>query len=188
MMSYLSEVLCRIGTRSKTVHDMFYLHSATRSHIIALGIRKKPRLYRGSKAGRSTVDHIHTIITNHEKTKSNFNLKQNVVLSNLLSIQPSKERHNHLCLAHVNAWSIRNKISPFQHSLLDEKIDMYVLQRPGSNLMMLFIQKKLSHQDMISYPNQEVMEDWEEGLPLLISHPLRLTTSHIPTNQPDWSI
>ena len=95
-MSYLSEVLCRIGTRIKTMHDMFYLHSATRSCIIALGIRKKPRQYRGSKAGRSTVSHIHAIITNHEKTKPNFNLKCNVVLSNLLSIQPSKERHNHL--------------------------------------------------------------------------------------------
>ena len=123
-MLYLSEVLCRIGTRSKTMHAMFYLHSATRSHIIALGIRQKPRQYTGSRAGRSTVSHIHTIITNHEKTIPNFNLKRNVVLSNLLSIQPSKERHNHICLDHVNAWSIRNKIGPFQHYLLDEKIDL----------------------------------------------------------------
>ena len=75
MMSYVSEVLCRIGTKSKTMHDMFYLHSATQSHIIALGIRKKRGQYRGSKAGRSTVGHIHTIITNHGRTKSNFNLK-----------------------------------------------------------------------------------------------------------------
>ena len=37
MMSYLSEALCRIGTRSKTMYDMFYLHSATQTHIIALG-------------------------------------------------------------------------------------------------------------------------------------------------------
>ena len=124
MMLYLSEVLHRIGTRSKTMHAMFYLHSASRSCIIALVIRKKPRQYRGSRAGKSTVSHIHTIITNHEKTIPNFNLKQNVVLSNLLSIQPSKERHNHLCLAHVNAQSIRNKIGPFQHYLLDEKIDL----------------------------------------------------------------
>ena len=42
----------------------------------------------------------------------------------LLSIQPSKESHNYLCLAHVNARSIRNKIGPFQHYLQDEKIDM----------------------------------------------------------------
>ena len=124
MMSYLSEALRRIGTRSKTMHDMFYLHSATQSYIIALGIREKLRQYRGSRTRRSTVGHIHTRITNHERTKSNFNLKQNVVLSNLLSIQPSKERHNYLCLAHVNAQSIRNKISSFPHYLQDEKIDI----------------------------------------------------------------
>ena len=86
--------------------------------------KEKPRQYRGSRARRSTVGHIHTRITNHGRTKSNFNLKRNVVLSNLLSIQPSKERHNYLCLAHVNAWSIRNKIGSFQHYLQDEKIDM----------------------------------------------------------------
>ena len=126
-MSYLSGTLHRIGTRSKTMHDMFYLHSATQSHIIALSIRKKPRQYRGSKARRSTVGHIHTVITNHGRTKSNFNIKQNVVLSNLLSIQPSMERHNYLCLAHVNVWSIRNKIVPFQHYLQDEKIDMFAI-------------------------------------------------------------
>ena len=50
-------------------------------------------------------------------------MKQNV-LSNLLSIQPGKERHNYLCIAHVNAWSIINKIGSFQHYVQDEKIDM----------------------------------------------------------------
>ena len=123
-MLYLSETLHRIGTRAKTMHAMFYLHSATRSCIITLGIRKKSRQYRGSRAGRSTVNHIHTIITNQKKTQPNFRLNQTVVLSNLLSIKPRNERHDHLCLAHVNAWSIRNKIGPFQHYLLDEKIDL----------------------------------------------------------------
>ena len=47
-----------------------------------------------------------------------------MVLTNLLNIQPTMERHTHLSLAHVNAWSIRNKIGPFQLYLQDEKIDL----------------------------------------------------------------
>ena len=103
MMLYLSEALHRIGTTAKAMHAMFYLHSATRSRIITLGIRKKPRQYRGLRAGRSTANHIHTIIINHGKTKPNFTLNQTVVVSNLLSIQPSNIKHDHLCLAHINA-------------------------------------------------------------------------------------
>ena len=51
-------------------------------------------------------------------------MKRNAVLTNLLSIQPSKERHTYLSLAHVNVLSIRNKIGSFQHYLQDEKIDL----------------------------------------------------------------
>ena len=47
-----------------------------------------------------------------------------MVVTNLLSIQPNKKRHTYLSLAHVNAWSIRSKIGPFQHYLQDEKIDL----------------------------------------------------------------
>ena len=47
-----------------------------------------------------------------------------MVLTNLLSIEPNKERHTYLSLAHVNAQSIRNKIGSFQHYLQDEKIDL----------------------------------------------------------------
>ena len=47
-----------------------------------------------------------------------------MVLTNLLSIQPNKDRHTYLSLAHVNAWSIKNKIGSFQHYLQDEKIDL----------------------------------------------------------------
>ena len=40
MMSYLSESLQRIGTRSRTMYDIFYLQPATQIWIIALGIKK----------------------------------------------------------------------------------------------------------------------------------------------------
>ena len=156
-MLYLSEAPHRIGTRSKTMHAMFYLHSATRSRIINLGIRKKPRQYRGSRAGRSTVNHIHTIITNHEKTKPNFSLNQTVVLSNLLSILPSNERHNHLCLAHVNAQSIRNKISPFQHYLLDEKIDLCAITETWLK------PDDVVHPDEIVPPGYDISMWWMAG-------------------------
>ena len=86
--------------------------------------KKQPRQYRGSRAGRSVFGHIHSRITNHEKNKSNSNLKLSAVLANLLSIQPNKERHTYLSLAQANAWSIRNKIGSFQHYLQEEKIDL----------------------------------------------------------------
>ena len=86
--------------------------------------KKQPRQYRGSRVGRSVFGCIHFRITNHEKNKSNSNLKWSAVLTNLISIQPNKERHTYLSLAHVNALSIRNKIGSFQHYLQDEKIDL----------------------------------------------------------------
>ena len=122
-MFYLSEFLHRIGAKSKTMHNIFYLHPATQAWIIALGIRKQPRQYSGSRAGRSAFGCIHSRITSLEK-KSNSNVKWSAVLTNLLKIQPTMERHTHLSLAHVNAWSIRNKIGPFQHYLLDEDINL----------------------------------------------------------------
>ena len=151
-MSYLSEALQRIGTKSRTMYDMFYLHLATRTWIIALGIKKQPRQYRGSRAGRSVFGHIHSRITNHEKNKSNSNLKRSVVSTNLLNIEPNKERHTYLSLAHVNAWSIRNKTGSFQHYLQDEKIDLCTVTETWLNQMTLFTQKKLLHLDMTSYP------------------------------------
>ena len=105
------------------MYNMFYLHPATQTWIIALGIKKQLRHYRGSRAGRSVFGHIHSRITSCKK-RSNSNLKESVVLTNLLNIQPTMERHTHLSLAHVNAQSVRNKIGPFQHYLQDEKIDL----------------------------------------------------------------
>ena len=182
-MSYLSEALHRIGTRAKTMHAMFYLHSANRSRIIALGIRKKPRQYRSSRAGRSTVSHIHTIITNHEKTKPNFNLNQTVVLSNLLSIQLSKERHNHLCLAHVNAWSIRNKIGPFQHYLLDEKIDLCAITETWLK------PDDVVHPDEIVPPGYDILSklrcDGRQGGGVALAYKLSIKVNNITyTDQP----
>ena len=80
----------------------------------------------GSRDGRSAFGHIHSRITSLEK-KSNSNVKQSAVLTNLLNIQPTMERHTHLSLVHVNAWSIRNKIGLFQHYLLDEEINLCVV-------------------------------------------------------------
>ena len=115
-MSYLSEFLHRIGTKSRTMYNMFYLCPATQTWIIALGIKRQPRQYRGSRAGRSVFGCIHCRITSL-KERSNSNVKWSAVLTTLLTIQPTVERHTHLSVAHVNAWSIGNKIGPFQHYL-----------------------------------------------------------------------
>ena len=153
-MSYLSEFLHRIGigAKSRTMYNMFYLCPATQTWIIALGIKRQPRQDRGSRAGRSVFGHIHSRITSHkEKSKSNPSGKWGAVLSNFLNIQPNMERHTHLSLGLVNAWSIGNKIGPFQHYLQYEEINLcavteiwlkpddMVLQRevtpPGYNIL-----------------------------------------------------
>ena len=164
-MSYLSEFLCRIGAKSKTMYNMFYLHLATQTWIIALGIKKQPRHYRGSRAGRSAFGHIHSRITSHEK-KSNPNLKWSVVLTNLLNIQLTKERHTHLSLVHVNAWSIRNKIGPFQHYLQDEKIDLCAVTETWLKPDNMVHPREITPPGLTSYPNQDLMEDKEAVSPL----------------------
>ena len=124
-MSYLSEFLHRIGTKSRKMYNMFYLHPATWTWITALGIKRQPRQYRGSRAGRSVFDHIYSGITScEEKSKSNSNMKWSVVLTNLLNIQPTMVRHIHLSSAHVSAQSIGDKIGPFEHYLQDKEIDL----------------------------------------------------------------
>ena len=130
---------------------MFYLHPATQTWIIALAF-----------------GHIHSRITSHEK-KSNSNLKWSVALTNFLNIQLTRERHTHLSLAHVNAWSIRNKTGPFQHHLQDEKIDLCAVTETWLKLDDMVHPREILHLGMTSYPNQDLMEDKEEVLPLSIT-------------------
>ena len=89
------------------------------------GIKRQLRQHRGSRAGWSVFGHIHSRITSHEeKSKSNSNMKWSAVLTNLLNIQPTMERHTHLSLAHVNAQSMGNKTGPFQHYLQNKDINL----------------------------------------------------------------
>ena len=105
------------------------------------------------------------------------------VLSNLLSIQPSNERHNHLCLAHVNAWSIRNKIGPFQHYLLDEKIDLCAITETWLK------PDDVVHPDEIVPPGYDILSkprcDGRQGGGVALAYKSSIKVNNITfTNQP----
>ena len=139
------------------------------------GYQKTTKTIQGSRAVRSVFGHIHCRITSHEeKSKSNSNMKWGAVLTNLLNIQPTMERHTHLSLAHVNAQSIGNKICPFLTLPADKKSSYVLSQIHGSNQMTWCSQEKLLHPDMTSYPNQESDRRQGGGVALVYSSSLKV--------------
>ena len=109
-----------------------------------------------------------------------------VVLTSLLIIQPNKERHTYLSLAHVNAWSIRNKIGSFQHYLQDEKIDICTVTETWLK------PDDIIHPKDITSPGYDILSqprtDGRQGgvWPLFIIHQWKYTTLHRLNNQQDW--
>ena len=116
------------------------------------------------------------------KNKSNSNLKQSAVLTNLLSIQPNKERHTYLSLAHVNAQSIRNKIGSFQHYLQDEKIDLCVVTETWVKPDDIIHPKEITPPgyDILSQPRTDGRQGG--GVALVYNSSIKYTTSHRLTN------
>ena len=106
-----------------------------------------------------------------------------MVVSNLLSIQPSNIKHDHLCLAHINAWSIRNKIGSFQHYLLDEKIDLCAITETWLK------PDDVVHPDEIVPPGYDILSkprcDGRQGGGVALAYKSSLKVNNIIfTNQP----
>ena len=59
-MNYTTEDIQNIGKLARTTYDKFHLSTATQTWIIALGIKRQMRQYRGSRAGRKLFGRILT--------------------------------------------------------------------------------------------------------------------------------
>ena len=59
-MNYTTEDIRNIGKLARTTYDKFHLSTATWTWIIVLGIKRQPRQYRGSRAGRKLFERILT--------------------------------------------------------------------------------------------------------------------------------
>ena len=57
-MNYTTEDLQNIEKLTRTTYDKFHLGTATCTWIIVLGIKRQPRQYRGSRAGRKLFGRI----------------------------------------------------------------------------------------------------------------------------------
>ena len=111
-----------------------------------------------------------------------------MVLTNLLSIQPNKEKHTYFSLAPVNAWTTRNKIDSFQHYLQDEKIDLCAATETWLKPDDIIYPKEITPPgyDILSQPRT----DGRQGgvVALVYNSSIKYTKSHKLTNQEDWSI
>ena len=111
------EALKAIGAKAKMTYELFHLSTVARTWIIALGLKRQPRPYIGSRSGRAVFGRIHTRITNRTYDKDDILwIKPK---NNLINVAMSKAKHVNLSLAHINAHSVKNKIASLQHYLCD---------------------------------------------------------------------
>ena len=96
---------------------------ATRSWIIALGIRKQPinKLYHRSQAGRDLFPKISSVCSRQNLYRGQGYKEDNhVKLSNLIRPRISNDRSINATLSVVNARSIHNKLQSFQNYIQDK--------------------------------------------------------------------
>ena len=68
-MAYSMQTLKAIGAKARISYELFHLNTAARTWIIALGIKRQPCPYRGSRPGRVVFGRIHIRITNRPQNK-----------------------------------------------------------------------------------------------------------------------
>ena len=108
-MAYSMQTLKAIGAKARMTYELFHLNTAARTWIIALGLKRQPRPYRGSRAGRAVFGRIHTRITNRTYDKDDIPwIKPK---NNLINVVMSKDKHVNLSLAHINTRSVKKKNS-----------------------------------------------------------------------------
>ena len=116
-MAYSIQTLKAIAAKARMTYELFHLNTAARAWIIALGLKRQPCPYRGSRAGRAVFGRIHTRITNRTYDKDDIPwIKPK---NNLINVAMSKDKHVNLSLVHINARSVKNKIASLQHYLCD---------------------------------------------------------------------
>ena len=116
-MAYSIQTLKAIGAKARISYELFHLNTAARTWIIALGIKRQPCLYRGSRAGRAVFGRLHIRITNRLQNKDEISFAK--PRNNLHNVTMSQAKHVNLSLAHINACSVKNKIASLQLYLCD---------------------------------------------------------------------
>ena len=116
-MAYSMQTLKAKGANARISYELFHLNTAVRTWIIALGIKRQPCPYRGSRAGRAGVWKNTHRITNRPQNKDEIPCIK--PRNNLLNVTMSNAKHVNLSLACINACSIKNKIASLQHYLCD---------------------------------------------------------------------
>ena len=112
----------------KIMHDpnnyhAFSLDTATRSWIIALGVRKRftQTPYRWSRAGQRL---FHCIATIHKQTDGTHWEGNRINHNNLMRITVSNNRNIYFKIWHINAPSIYHKTQPFQKHILSKDVSL----------------------------------------------------------------
>ena len=104
-------------------YELHNVNVATRSWIIALGIRRQPRPYKCSCAGTNLFGRIHALVTQGYRQYPYIQMTQARRMDNLIKIARENVRTSSLHLAHINTRSIKNKIPQFQEYITNANID-----------------------------------------------------------------
>ena len=89
-----------------------------------LGIRHQPRPYRHSCAGTNLFGRIHAFFTQGHRQYPYTRMTHARRMDSLIKISKENVRTSSLCLAHINARSIKNKILQFQEYITNVNIDL----------------------------------------------------------------
>ena len=132
-MEYSSLTLRSLWQLSIVNHELHIIHVAMRSSIIVLGIRHQPRPYQCSCAGTTLFGRIHALVTQGHRGYPYTQMSHAIRIDNLITIAKENIRTSSLCLAHINAMSIKNKILQFQECITNANIDLCVITETGLN-------------------------------------------------------
>ena len=130
MAIYKSGYLRSIRSLSYVYYQPFTINVATKSWIIALGIRKQPinKQYHSSRAGRGL---FHKIFSIHRRWVQHIDWEQKeynqVRPSNVIIPMINNDRSVNATVSVVNARSIYNKLQPFQNYVQDNNTTICVI-------------------------------------------------------------
>ena len=114
-------------------YELHNINVATRSWIIAVGIRHQSRPYRCSCAGTNLFGRIHALVTQGYRQYPYIQMTHARRLDNLIKIARENVRTSSLHLACINARSIKNKIPWFKEYITNANIDLCAITETWLN-------------------------------------------------------
>ena len=185
-MEYSSLTLRSLWQLSRVICDLHNINVATRSWIIALGIRYQPRPYRHSHGDANLFSRIHALVTQGYRQYHYIQMTYARRIDNLIKIARENVRASSLHLAHINARSIKNKIPQFQEYITYANIDLCALTETWLKPDDDDIAKVVPPQGytFLSWPRQD---GWRGGGIAIVSHILILRKTKTKLNTKPWS-